>query len=146
MNQHTPRPSAPRLRVLLGNSIAIGPGKAELLNLIVKTGSIAGAAREMGMSYRRAWNLVSTMNNAFRQPVVQSITGGKGGGGAALTLFGRDALQRYQAMESKALKSVAKEMDEFFQMLNSNYSAVDDPIGYSGDLAADDPPKQNPSS
>ena len=61
MKDQTPRPSVPRLRVLLGNSIAIGPGKAELLRLIEQTGSIAAAARKMGMSYRRAWNLVNTM-------------------------------------------------------------------------------------
>ena len=66
------------------------------------------------------------MNKAFRQPIVQSITGGKGGGGAALTLFGRDALLRYQTMERKALKSIDKEMDEFGEMLNSNYSDLDD--------------------
>ena len=77
MKDQTPRPSVPRLRVLLGNSIAIGPGKAELLRLIEQTGSIAAAARKMGMSYRRAWNLVNTMNKAFRQPIVKSITGGK---------------------------------------------------------------------
>lgn len=126
MKDQTPRPSVPRLRVLLGNSIAIGPGKAELLRLIEQTGSIAAAARQMGMSYRRAWNLVNTMNKAFRQPIVQSITGGKGGGGAALTLFGRDALRRYQTMERKALKSIDKEMDEFGEMLNSNYLDLDD--------------------
>lgn len=116
------RPSAPKLRVLLGKSIAIGPGKAELLNLIETTGSISAAAREMGMSYRRAWNLVDTMNHTFRKPVVNAATGGKGGGGAALTIFGREVLCRYQKMEDKALKSVATEMNEFTEMLDPNYS------------------------
>ena len=89
-----------RLRVLLGRKIAIGPGKAKLLRLIEETGSIAAAAREMGMSYRRAWTLVETMNGAFRQPVVEAATGGSGGGGARVTDFGREALDRYQAMEA----------------------------------------------
>lgn len=116
----TTRPT-PRLRILLGRSIAIGPGKAELLHLIDSTGSISAAAREMGMSYRRAWTLVETMNTAFREPVVTAATGGKGGGGATVTDFGREALKRYQAMEEKAAASVTDEMDAFTEMLDPDY-------------------------
>jgi len=114
----------PRLRILLGRSIAIGPGKAELLRLIESTGSISAAAREMGMSYRRAWTLVETMNTAFREPLVAAATGGKGGGGATVTDFGREALKRYRAMEEKAAASVTVEMDAFTAMLDPGY--VDD--------------------
>ena len=113
----TPVP-APRLRILLGKSIAIGPGKAELLRLIEETGSISAAAREMGMSYRRAWTLVETMNGAFREPLVEAATGGRGGGGARVTDFGREALAKYQAMEEKALGSVTAEMDAFAELLD----------------------------
>lgn len=112
---------APRLRILLGRSIAIGPGKAELLRLIEATGSISAAAREMGMSYRRAWTLVETMNTAFREPVVTAATGGRGGGGAKVTGFGREALKRYSAMEEKAAASVTTEMDAFTEMLDPDY-------------------------
>lgn len=119
----TKKPS-PRLRILLGRSIAIGPGKAELLHLIDSTGSISAAAREMGMSYRRAWTLVETMNSSFREPVVMAATGGKGGGGATVTDFGREALKRYREMEEKAAASVTAEMDAFTDMLNPGY--VDD--------------------
>jgi molybdate transport system regulatory protein len=111
----------PRLRILLGRSIAIGPGKAELLRLIDSTGSISAAAREMGMSYRRAWTLVETMNTAFRAPLVAAATGGKGGGGATVTDFGREALKRYRAMEEKAARSVTKEMDAFTALLDPDY-------------------------
>jgi len=111
----------PRLRILLGRSIAIGPGKAELLRLIESTGSISAAAREMGMSYRRAWTLVETMNTAFREPVVTAATGGKGGGGASVTDFGREALKRYRVMEEKAAVSVTTEMDAFTEMLDPGY-------------------------
>jgi molybdate transport system regulatory protein len=111
----------PRLRILLGRSIAIGPGKAELLRLIESTGSISAAAREMGMSYRRAWTLVETMNTAFREPVVTAATGGKGGGGASVTDFGREALKRYRVMEEKAAVSVTAEMDAFTEMLDPGY-------------------------
>lgn len=119
----TPTPT-PRLRILLGRSIAIGPGKAELLDLIDRTGSISAAAREMGMSYRRAWTLVETMNTAFREPLVAAATGGKGGGGASVTSFGHEALKRYRAMEEKAAASVTAEMNAFTEMLDPDY--VDD--------------------
>ncbi len=116
---------APRLRILLGKTIAIGPGKAELLRLIENTGSISGAAREMGMSYRRAWTLVETMNGAFREPLVEAATGGRGGGGARVTDFGREALKRYQAVEDRALGSVTMEMDAFAKLLNPEYVDAD---------------------
>lgn len=116
----TPTPT-PRLRILLGRSIAIGPGKATLLGLIDDTGSISAAAREMGMSYRRAWTLVETMNTAFREPLVAAATGGKGGGGASVTPFGHEVLRRYRAMEEKAAASVTVEMDAFTEMLDPGY-------------------------
>ena len=75
----------PRLRILLGSAIAIGPGKAALLEAIGDTGSIAAAGRRMGMSYRHAWLLAKTMNACFRGPLVEATKGGVGGGGAHLT-------------------------------------------------------------
>ena len=113
---------APRLRILLGRAIAIGPGKAELLRLIEEMGSISAAAREMGMSYRRAWTLVETMNGAFREPVVAAAIGGRGGGGAQVTDFGREALNRYRAMEEKAVSSVTAEMDAFSELLDPDFA------------------------
>ncbi|MEC7490272.1 MAG: LysR family transcriptional regulator [Pseudomonadota bacterium] len=120
------RKASPRLRILLGRAIAIGPGKAELLRLIDTTGSIAAAAREMGMSYRRAWTLVETMNTTFRQTVVKAVSGGRGGGGAEITDFGCEVLKCYRAMEAKAIKSVASEMKVFVEMLDPDYSESDD--------------------
>lgn len=97
-------PSKPRLqlRLLYGDDIAIGPGKAALLEGIEQTGSIAVAGRRMGMSYRRAWLLVDTMNRCFREPVVLAAKGGVGGGGATVTDFGRSVLTRYRRLESRA--------------------------------------------
>ncbi len=109
--------SGPRLRVLLGASIAIGPGKAELLEAIGRSGSISAAAREMGMSYRRAWLLVEAVNAAFAEPVVATATGGSGGGGAQLTAFGNDVLQRYWRMEQCATEAVADQFAEFQALL-----------------------------
>lgn len=103
----------PRIRLLIGADTALGPGKAALLEAVGRHGSIAAAAREMGMSYRRAWNLADSVNNAFRQPLVTTATGGKGGGGAALTDFGREVLRRYRAMEDKAAASIAADLEAF---------------------------------
>lgn len=106
-----------RLRILLGAAIAIGPGKADLLEAIDRCGSISGAARELDMSYRRAWQLADVMNRSFRERLVEAGTGGKRGGGAALTPFGREVLARYRAMEAKAARSIAAEMRAFQRLL-----------------------------
>lgn len=107
----------PRLRILLGQDIAMGPGKADLLDAIARSGSIAAAARSMGMSYRRAWLLVDTMNRCFKAPLVEACKGGSGGGGARVTELGLDVLARYRAMELKAANSVAAEMRAFSRLL-----------------------------
>ena len=108
----------PRLRVLLGAAISIGPGKVDLLDAIARTGSISAAARGMGMSYRRAWTLVETMNASFRKPLVISAVGGRGGGGAQLTETGREVIRRYRAMEEKAAKSVTSELGAFARLMS----------------------------
>lgn len=91
-----------RLRVVLGEGVALGPGKADLLAGIAETGSIAASGRAMGMSYRRAWALVEEMNAAFAAPVVETSRGGVAGGGAALTETGKAALALYRRIEAEA--------------------------------------------
>src|SRR5258706_2917728 len=103
------RPLVPKIRILIGAVIAIGPGRADLLAAIARTGSISAAAREMGMSYRRAWLLVEAINTAFRRPLVETLTGGRSGGRARITRLGEEVLRRYRAMESRAARSVAPE-------------------------------------
>lgn len=102
----------PRLRILLGSTIALGPGKAALLRAIAASGSIAAGGRSLGMSYRRSWLLVKTMNACFREPLVEATKGGPGGGGAVLTATGRDVLALYEAMEETAVRAVAGHMDD----------------------------------
>ncbi len=87
----------------------IGPGKADLLEGIARTGSIAAAGRDMGMSYRRAWQLVETLNTLFRAPVVESVRGGPGGGGASLTPTGRTVLDAYRRMQARAERATVEE-------------------------------------
>src|SRR5437870_12838059 len=95
----------PRMRVLCGEVIALGPGKVDLLALIGETGSIRETAERMGMSYMRAWTLIKTMNACFREPVVVASRGGIARGGAVLTETGRRALELYRGLESQSLNS-----------------------------------------
>jgi molybdate transport system regulatory protein len=95
----------PRLRVVCGNEIALGPGKAELLEVLIQTGSLNEAARRLDISYMRAWMLVKTMNECFREPVTVAERGGRKGGGMKVTATGRRVLALYQEMESAALTS-----------------------------------------
>jgi molybdate transport system regulatory protein len=91
-----------RIRVVFETGEMIGPGKAELLERTQTTGSIAAAGREMGMSYKRAWQLVETMNSTFREPVVRSTRGGARGGGAIVTSVGAKVLAEYRSLEVEA--------------------------------------------
>ncbi len=88
----------------------LGPGKAELLELIRDTGSISAAGREMKMSYKRAWMLVEEMNAAFRDPLVASTRGGPGGGGARVTDVGLTMLRLYRAIEETAARAAASDI------------------------------------
>ncbi|KIQ70546.1 winged helix-turn-helix domain-containing protein [Wenxinia marina] len=88
-----------RIRIVLGEDAMLGPGKADLLERIRQTGSIAAAGRAMGMSYKRAWMLVGEMNAAFREPLVDSTRGGPAGGGARLTGAGEAVLATYREIE-----------------------------------------------
>ncbi len=101
MHEDTNRPRL-RIRIVFGAQGMIGPGKAELLERIDRCGSIAAAGREMGMSYKRAWELVGTLNAMFEAPVVERTRGGPGGGGAVLTEAGREILDLYRAFEMQA--------------------------------------------
>ena len=98
------------LRVILDPKTLVGPGKAELLEAIEATGSIAGAGRRMGMSYKRAWYLIDTMNTYFLEPVVVSVKGGSTRGGAQLTATGRAVLAGYRRMEAKAHRAIAPDL------------------------------------
>jgi molybdate transport system regulatory protein len=89
-----------RFRVDFANDCSIGVGKIELLESIARSGSLSQAARDLGMSYRRAWLLVEDMKLSFDRPVVMSSTGGPNGGGATLTDFGELLIARYRKLES----------------------------------------------
>ncbi|WP_316193611.1 winged helix-turn-helix domain-containing protein [Bradyrhizobium sp. SZCCHNRI1029] len=98
------------LRIDLDDGSRIGPGKIALLENIERHGSISAAGRAMDMSYKRAWDLVDEINRVCRQPAVARQTGGRNGGGAALTAFGAQLVERYRRMERDAANAVKKDL------------------------------------
>ena len=106
-----------RLRIVLEPDIAVGPGKADLIEGIKDTGSIAAAGRRMGMSYKRAWLLVETMNRCFKEPLVLTSRGGSTKGGAVLTGTGHEVLERYRRMERLTAEAIEGEMAAMRRLL-----------------------------
>lgn len=90
------------IRFDLKSGPRIGPGKIALLEAIAESGSISAGARQMGMSYRKAWLLVDAINNTFREPVIATETGGEQGGGAVLTDTGREIVKLFRRLEGEA--------------------------------------------
>lgn len=112
-----PDPPVLKVRIEFGPDFMLGPGKVDLLEHIRETGSISAAGRKMGMSYKRAWMLVETMNAAFRAPVVESARGGAKGGGAHLTAMGEAVLTRYRALQRELDKAGAKQITALHSLL-----------------------------
>ncbi len=96
----------PRIRLNQGRSFGFGPGKAELLERIGRTGSISEAAREMEMSYMTAWTMVRSLERSFAEPLVLKSRGGKARGGAVLSTTGRAVLGLYREMEAASRTAV----------------------------------------
>lgn len=112
-----PRIARTKFRILSGDDIAMGPGKSDLIAAIEATGSISRAAKQLGMSYRRAWTLVDTMNRCFKEPLVTTATGGDHGGGARVTDFGREVLRRFNAMQTKADAAISADVAAFSKLM-----------------------------
>lgn len=110
----TPRLS---LRAVLGANVALGPGKAELLDGVRETGSIAAAARRMKMSYKRAWLLIDELNRMFDMPLIDAVRGGREGGGARLTDRGEEVLRRYRRMEAACADAVVEDLNALHSAL-----------------------------
>ncbi len=88
-----------RFRIDFAEHASLGPGKIRLLETIRDSGSLSKAARALGMSYRRAWLLVESLKNTFREPVTVASTGGKDGGGMQITEFGDALVKSYRRLE-----------------------------------------------
>jgi molybdate transport system regulatory protein len=106
--------ATPHLRVI---AATVGPGKARLLELIEETGSISAAARHMGMSYLRAWQLAEALNQAFREPLIASDPGGARGGGSALTATGLKVLKHYRSLGARCRRAAAGDLRALHRLL-----------------------------
>lgn len=105
------QPSKTTIRIDLDNGVRLGPGKAQLLELIAEHGSIRAAGASIGMSYRRAWLLGDEINRMFKEPSIFTRHGGKSGGGAGLTEFGQELLSRYRRMEKVSREAMRADLD-----------------------------------
>ena len=103
-------PGLTHLRVTFSDEFYVGPGRADLLEGIAATGSIAAAGKAMGMSYKRAWSLVQALNEGFGRLLVTTSRGGSEQGGAALTEDGVFVLERYRAMQEATRKAIAPDV------------------------------------
>jgi molybdate transport system regulatory protein len=113
----SPLDARTRFRVQVKHAVAIGPGKADVLQAIADTGSIAEAGRRLGMSYQRVWSLVRAMNGDFVEPLVLTQRGGSAGGGAALTALGTRVLTLYRAIEGDAERAVARRLPQLLELI-----------------------------
>lgn len=105
----SPEVGLTHLRVTLSETFYMGPGRADLLDGIAATGSIAEAAKGMGMSYKRAWSLVQALNEGYGAPLVDTQRGGTGQG-ASLTAEGRSVLDAYRRMQEATRAAIAPEV------------------------------------
>jgi molybdate transport system regulatory protein len=106
-----------KIRISNQNDVVMGPGKADLLEAIDHCGSISGAAKHMGMSYKRAWDLADVINTSFKEPLILTSPGGKHGGGAKLTDFGRFILSNYRTLVDKTYSSAELELSNILSNL-----------------------------
>lgn len=106
-----------RLRVTIGDEIAIGPGKISLLEAIDETGSLTAAAKHIEMSYRRAWLLLDQLNRSLKRPAVISVNGGEHGGGSELTDVGRKLIALYRGIEATAGQACAADIKRVIGLL-----------------------------
>ena len=112
-----PQATTIRIRIGVGENIALGQGTADLLEAIGRTGSLSAAARELEMSYRKAWMLVDEMNQCFCSPVVLASKGGLRGGGAKVTPLGLEALTRFRRIQAKASSAIEQDVRDFRKLL-----------------------------
>lgn len=118
--KHEAAPGISHLRVTLGPAAYIGPGRADLLDAIAATGSIAAAGKRMGMSYKRAWALVQALNEGFNVALVETSRGGSDQGGARLTAAGETVLQTYRRMQARAGAAIAADVAALQALLGRN--------------------------
>ena len=109
-----------KVRIDFDDAHSVGPGKIALLERMRDCGSLSQAARELDMSYRRAWQLLDSLNTSFNEPVIVTSIGGKGGGGSEITKFGLTLIDSYRALE----KEMTGRAQQFFKQMRSQVAAA----------------------
>jgi molybdate transport system regulatory protein len=109
-----------RFRIDFADNSRVGPGKIELLEAILRHGSLSQAARSLGMSYRRAWLLIESLNSYFQEPVTQATTGGKGGGGVTITQFGKSLIKSYRELSRDIAIAAARHLPPIARLVVRN--------------------------
>lgn len=104
-------PGLTHLRVTVADDFYLGPGRADLLELIAETGSISAAGKRMDMSYKRAWSLVQALNEGFGAPLVEASRGGSAQGGATLTAAGQEILRLYRHMQQATRAAIEADLE-----------------------------------
>ena len=113
-----------RFRIDFGPGCSVGPGKIALLEEIERGGSLSEAARNLHMSYRRAWQLLDSLNRGFVERVARTAKGGSGGGGATLTLLGERLIHVYRAFDVKIQARTAHSFGPFQARVQKKARAV----------------------
>jgi molybdate transport system regulatory protein len=108
------------IRIDFDDGSGLGPGKVQLLELVAETGSIRKAAAQLGMSYRKAWLLLQALKETFGTPLVETVSGGRSGGGTSLTAAGREVVMRYRSLEGAAAKAAAADLRALTKKTGSN--------------------------
>ncbi len=103
------------LRIESAQGRFFGPGRLELLEHIDTTGSISKAAKQMGMSYKKAWDMVQSMNQQTRKPIVLTHAGGDKGGGATVTKEGKELINAFNKIYAEFQNSLDKKMLVFLK-------------------------------
>lgn len=115
-----------QLRLVAEKDVVLGPGKADLLDRIEACGSISAASRELGMSYKKAWQLIDTMNRHFPSPLIATAAGGAEGGGARVTALGHRVLDHYRALQRRLDPDACDDADALLTLMRSAPPAAED--------------------
>jgi len=107
-----------RPRIQVGDVMSIGPGKIDLLRQLGQTQSISAAARALGIPYKRAWSLIDTLTQGFGRPIVETISGGKGGGGTTLTPLGQRLVDCYDTLQQRLSAEAHPELEEIRSLVS----------------------------
>lgn len=102
-----------RVWIEVNNKMFLGEGRIQLLKTIQETKSLSKSAKKMGMSYKKAWKLLNSINKNAEKPVVISVSGGTNGGGTVVTAYGEELISKYDTLNKKCWQFLDKQLSIF---------------------------------